>query len=30
MGDLSGYTLSFSAMELTPANLCTGSIATPS
>jgi hypothetical protein len=24
MGDLSGYTLSFSAMELTPANLVTG------
>lgn len=30
MGDLSGYTLSFTAMELTPANLCTGSIASPS
>ena len=30
MGDLSGYTLSFTAMELTPANSCTGSIATPS
>ena len=30
MGDLSGYTLSFSAMELTPANLCTGSIAASS
>jgi hypothetical protein len=30
MGDLSGYTLSFMAMELTPANLCSGSIATPS
>lgn len=30
MGDLSGYTLSFSAMELTPANLCTGTIADPS
>ena len=29
MGDLSGYTLSFTAMELTPANLCTGSIAAP-
>jgi hypothetical protein len=29
MGDLSGYTLSFMAMELTPANLCSGSIATP-
>jgi hypothetical protein len=29
MGDLSGYTLSFMAMELTPANLCTGTIATP-
>lgn len=26
MGDLSGYTLSFSAMELTPANIATGTI----
>ena len=30
MGDLSGYTLSFSAMELTPANIATGTIADPS
>lgn len=30
MGDLSGYTLSFTAMELTPANSCTGTIADPS
>jgi hypothetical protein len=30
MGDLSGYTLSFSAMELTPANVATGSIAASS
>ena len=30
MGDLSGYTLSFTAMELTPANSCTGAIADPS
>lgn len=30
MGDLSGYTLSFSAMELTPANICTGTIAASS
>lgn len=30
MGDLSGYTISFTAMELTPANLCTGTIAAPS
>lgn len=30
MGDLSGYTLTFSAMELTPANICTGTIAASS
>lgn len=30
MGDLSGYTLSFSAMEIMPPNACTGTIADPS
>jgi hypothetical protein len=30
MGDLSGYTLTFSAMEIMPPNACTGTIADPS